>query len=329
MIQLALVGLGRWGKVLVESVQNRSGEVRFSAAVTRDLAAALAYCEPLGIKPVASLDVVLGDPGIDGVVLATPHSLHPEQVIACAQAGKPVFVEKPFALTRAAAAEALAAAERAGVLVAAGHNRRWLPAIAALKRMIDAGALDTVLHVETQFSSNLAGRYDPASWRVAPGESPAGGLAGMGIHLIDTIIHLAGPIADVHAITTRRVHELPMDDTTVVAFRLADGCTASLITLTATAPVFRLQVHGTKGRAEIDGPAERRGAEPLAVTTLDGIRKVETFEPTDIERAELEAFAAAIVRRAPYPITAAEILNGVAAFEAVEISARERRTIPL
>jgi predicted dehydrogenase len=319
---LAIVGLGRWGKVLVDSVQGRSDAVRFGAAVARDPAKAAADAEARGLRLHGALDAVLRDPGIDGIVLATPHSQHAAQIEACAAAGKPVLVEKPFTLTRTTAEAALAAARRAGTLVAAAHNRRFLKPVVDLKHLIAAGDLGTVLHIETNFSGNTVGRYTREMWRVAPGESPAGGLAGSGIHHIDTIIHLEGPITEVYAMSTRRVHDVPLDDTTSVLFRLASGATASLLTMTATVPVYRIQVFGTRGSAEVRGQAETRGSETLEIVCLgSGERETRTYEPFDIERAELEAFADAIKSRRSYPIPLEEVLNGVAAFEAVPRSA--------
>ncbi len=329
MITLALAGLGRWGKVLLESVQDRSEIVRFGVAVTRDPAAAQAWCAARGVRAVATLAEALADPAVDGIALATPHSRHADEVIACARAGKAVFVEKPFALTRESAAQALDAAAAAGIVVAAGHNRRWLAPVRALKAMIDAGELGTILHVETHFSGDARGRYAAGAWRVAPGESPAGGLAGSGIHQIDAIIHLAGPISEVYAVSLARIHDVPLDDTTQVTFRLAAGGTASLTTLTATAPLYRLTVFGTGGRAQIDGAAERRGSETLTVTRLDGAVETRAFEPFDIERAELEAFANAISGAAPYPVTPDQVLNGVAAFEAVSLSAARNAPVAI
>jgi predicted dehydrogenase len=322
-VSLAIVGLGRWGKVLVDSVQGRSEHVRFAAAVGRDGARIAADAAQRGLVVLADLAAALADPSLDGIVLATPHSQHATQIAACVAAGKPVLVEKPFTLTRATADAALRAGRDAGVLVAAAHNRRFLPAVVALKRMIADGELGTVLHVETNFSGNVTGRYSRDTWRLAPGESPAGGLAGSGIHHIDAIIHLAGPISAVFAMTSRRVHDIPMDDTTAVMFRMESGATATLLTMTATAPAFRIQVFGTQGRAEIDG------AETLVVTGLDGSQSRMQMEPHDIERAELEAFAAAIRGEAPYPISDSDVLNGVAAFEAVSHSADAKAPVQL
>ncbi len=318
---LAIVGLGRWGKVLVDSVQGRSPHVGFAAAVVRDAVRAAADAEARRLVVYTDLGVVLADPEIDGIVLATPHSRHAAEIEACARAGKPVFVEKPVTLTRASAAAAFAAVEAAGIPLAAGFNRRFLPAIRDLKQLIDSAVLGAVLQIETHFSGNVAGRYAPGHWRIAPGESPAGGLAGSGIHQIDAIINLAGPISEVFAVTTRRVHAQPMDDTTLVTFRLAGGPLASLLTITATVPTWKITVFGTAARAVLEGASDRRGSERLEVAFLNGDRMERHYAAFDIERAELEAFADAIAGRAPYPIPLDQVLNGVAAFEAVSLSA--------
>jgi predicted dehydrogenase len=182
IVRLAIVGLGRWGKILVESVQEQNAELRFTAVVERDPARVAADAAARGLAVHATLDAVLADRDIDGIVLATPHSLHAAQIAPCIAAGKPVLVEKPFTLTAETARAVLAEGARGGVLVAAAHNRRFVPAVQALQRIIAAGELGTVLHIDTNFSGNAAGRSAANSWRVAEGESPAGGLAGSGIH---------------------------------------------------------------------------------------------------------------------------------------------------
>ena len=316
-VALAIVGLGRWGKVLVDSVQAKSETVRFIAAAGRDPSRIAEDAKVRGLTVAADLDALIADPSIAGIVLATPHSLHAAQIEACVMGSKPVLVEKPFTLNRADAGHVLDLAAQRGVLVAAAHNRRYLASVTRLKTLIEEGRLGKVLHIETHFSANLVGRYAKDSWRVSTDESPAGGLAGSGIHHIDAIIHLDSAIASVFAWTSRRVPDMPLDDTTAVLFRLQSGASASLLTVTATAQTFRIVVFGTKGKAEIDGPAD----DAIVVTALDGSRETMALTPVVTERAEIEAFAAAIRGQAPYPITAAQIVNGIAAFEAVSTSA--------
>jgi predicted dehydrogenase len=313
MIRLAISGYGRWGRVLVEAVQGRSQEVCFVAAVTRDPARLAGDAAGAGLRPLKSLAEALADPGIDGIVLATPHAQHAGEVALCAAAGRPVFVEKPFALTTDSARAALAAAERAGIVLAVGHNRRFLPAMQFLKRLVDTGELGRILHVEANFSGRA--NYAPGQWRLAPGQSPGGGLAGWGIHMIDAVIHLLGPISAVHARYARTGGAGGLEEATSALLALASGATGMLGTVTATARTFRLQLFGTAGTAEM------REEGMIELVGPDGERHSRHFEKSGSERAELEAFARAIAGKAAYPVSAEEILNGVRVFEAIAHSA--------
>src|SRR5258707_15360703 len=100
MIDAAIVGLGRWGKGFLESVQGRSSRIRFGRGVDTvpDVARGLAARH--GFKPSTDLAEAIADPAVQALVLVTPHSLHREQVVACALAGKHVCCEKPLALTK-------------------------------------------------------------------------------------------------------------------------------------------------------------------------------------------------------------------------------------
>src|SRR5205085_11829532 len=95
MIRAAIVGLGRWGQTLVNSVQGKSEKLRFTHAVSRDHGRVRDFTAEHGLETVGALAAVLEHSAIDAVVLATPHSLHLEQILASARAGKAVFCEKP------------------------------------------------------------------------------------------------------------------------------------------------------------------------------------------------------------------------------------------
>ena len=100
MINAAIVGLGRWGQNLVNSIQGKSDKIRIVAGVTRTLEKAVDYAKQQDFPLYDNYGKVLADPGVNAIVLATPHSQHAEQIIAAAKSGKHVFTEKPFALTR-------------------------------------------------------------------------------------------------------------------------------------------------------------------------------------------------------------------------------------
>ena len=104
MIKAAMVGLGRWGQTILTAVQGKSERVRFVHGVSKEPDLARPLAEKHGFRLSTDLRDALADPEVEAVFLATPHSLHVEQVSAVAHAGKPVWCEKPLALTRAEAA---------------------------------------------------------------------------------------------------------------------------------------------------------------------------------------------------------------------------------
>jgi predicted dehydrogenase len=199
MINAAIFGLGRWGRALVTAVQGKSDRIRFRRGIVRDSAPARDFAEHHGLALTTVLAEATADPGIDAVFLATPHSLHVEQVVAVAKAGKPVWCEKPLALTRAEAARAVAACRGAGVTLGCGYNRRCFSSMRELKRVVDGGTLGDILHVEGHFSNEYSTRVAPFGWRDDPAESPAFGMTGCGLHMLDALVGLAGPIREVHA----------------------------------------------------------------------------------------------------------------------------------
>jgi len=158
MIDAAIVGLGRWGRTLVGSVQGKSEKLRFTRTVSRDPDRVRDIAARLGLGVVGELGSVLGDPTIDAVVLATPHSLHCEQVVAAARAGKAVFCEKPLTLTKTDAARAIDACREARVALGVGTDKRFFPALRELLRLAKDGELSRVLHLEAISATRSPGR---------------------------------------------------------------------------------------------------------------------------------------------------------------------------
>src|SRR6266566_3130472 len=136
MINAAIVGLGWWGRTLVESAQG-SDRIRFVAGATRTVSPEVkAFADTHKLWLAESFEGLLTDSNVQAVVLCTPHSMHSRQVIAAAQAGKHVFCEKPFALTKSDAEAAVDATRRAGVTLGLGYNRRFHPEMNKLRERI-------------------------------------------------------------------------------------------------------------------------------------------------------------------------------------------------
>src|ERR1700758_966875 len=331
MINAAVVGLGWWGKTLVESAAN-SDAIRFVAGATRTVTPEVeAVAKKHGFRLLANYDAVLADREIDAVALATPHSMHGAQVIAAAAAKKHVYCEKPFTLTEREAEDAVAAVRKAGVTLALGYNRRFHPEMTKLRDMIRGGELGTILHVEATMTFPNVLFINPSHWRAAKSETPLGGLMPMGVHAIDGMIDLCGPIDHVFAQTFRRAAPIDADDTTSILLRMKDGPSGYLGTMTTTGPGFSFQVYGSKGWVRLEGLTHVAGASSEERRTrlfsackfqpARGPAEGWEAERRGVARAALEAFAKAASGGPAYPVTLDQAIHGVAATEAIIRSA--------
>jgi len=331
MIRAAVVGLGRWGRSLVHSVQGKGGgnsnDIRFVLAHTRTRAAAEEFCQNHDVTLAESYEQILRDPNVDAVVLATPHSQHEHQVMAAAAAGKHIHVEKPITLERASANVVAEAAQRAGVVLAVGFCRRFHPSVTALRRHLEEGRLGSVISMVAQHTTSTGQFIAPDNWRAAPEETPGGALTAVGVHAIDHMIEFAGRVRDVRCVTSRYLPGAS-DDSTTVMLRFANGATGLIFCSVATATNFSFVLYGTRALAEISKPDLRSfrfvpGSEeaPSGPVTAPA-DEISEHPDFDMLNAELTEFARCIRdRRRSYPVPIADVLHGMSVFDAVVRSA--------
>ena len=277
-----------------------------------------------GLALVGDHAAALADPAVDAVVIATPHTQHAEQVLAAVRAGKHAFTDKPFALTRASAEAAVTAAAKAQRVLAVGFNWRFQPALQKMRRMLQDGRVGRLLHIEGNFNGPSVYRFPKEHWRQQADEGPAGGMTGRGVHVVDAMLYLAGPIESVFAQSHRLALDYGLDDTTSMLFRFRGGATGYLGTVIATAEGWRFQVLGSKGWASV-GAISHLHTWSLTTCMVNGHPTVIDYPQGSTERAELEAFADAIEGGAPYACSPDEAVHGVAVLEAVVRSARSGR----
>jgi predicted dehydrogenase len=308
MIHAAIVGLGRWGRALVEASAGHA-RLKIIRAVEPAMAGARDFCARHGLDLADAIEPVLADSGIDAVLLATPHSLHSAQVIACAAARKQVFCEKPLALHRADAARMFAACREAGVDLAVGHNRRFWPSMRALRELAASGELGTILHIEGH-NSNQNSQNITAGWRLSPEESPGGGLTGAGLHVLDAFVSILGPVRRVYAQLNVREAGPPPLDTASLTLDFASGVSGTLATVRTTPFYWRVHVFGTEGSAEVLDDVT------LVLRKSGGKPQQLIYPAIDVLRAELDAFADMVALQRPFPVPEADVLATLGAFEA-------------
>jgi predicted dehydrogenase len=334
MIRAAIIGLGRWGRSLVTSVQGKSDVIRFVAAHTRTRVSAQDFCRQHGITPVDSFDEILAEPGVDAVVLATPHSQHLQRMLQAAAAGKHIHVEKPITLDRASADLAVAAASKAGVVLAVGFCRRFHPSVVELRRNLKEGRLGQVIAMVAQHTTSTGQFIASDNWRAAPEEAPGGAFTATGVHSLDHMIEFAGRVRDVRCVTARHIPG-PSDDTTTVMLHFDSGATGSIFCSVATATNFSFMLYGSKGLGEISQPNLQRfrfvptSDRPPSGPITAPPDQVSEHPGFDMLNAELTAFARAIGEGTPYPVPIDDVLHGMSVFDAIVRAAKTGKVEPV
>jgi predicted dehydrogenase len=321
MLDVAIVGLGWWGKTMVETARG-SAKLRLVKAVDTDPKAA-AWGHARGLDVVADLDAALADPKVCAVILCTPHSLHTAQIARAAAAKKHVFCEKPLALKRADAAASVAICNANGVVLGVGHERRFEPPMQELVRLAKSGALGTLLQIEASFCQDKFLALAGDNWRLSPAEAPAGPMTATGIHLLDLAVSLFGPAENALCRTRQLGSQLTNGDTLAALVTFKSGAVAMLNAILATPFAGRFTLYGNRGWAELRDLSHPEDPTGWVLTTcLRGGKPIEVaYPPAPAVRANLEAFADAATGGAPYPMPQAEMIANIAALEAIVSSA--------
>jgi predicted dehydrogenase len=313
MVRLGAVGLGWFGGVLAEAAR-ASGEAEVVSCFARSEDGRRAFAEAHGCTPAESLGALLGDPAIEGVIVATPHSTHAGLIEQAAAAGKHVFVEKPLALTVADARRAIDATARAGVALQVGHNRRRQPANRRIRSMVESGELGTVVQLEGFHSSPGAHKPDLPAWRTDPNECPAGGMTALGVHTVDTFNYLVGPAARLVAFSKKVAGVSTLDEATAVTIEYESGPIGQIGTSYFVPGLVSLAVYGT----DLNVWNEEDGGRLFTQARVDKARAEQAVEQIDTIRDEVVEFARSIrdggtpETGAPEGLEVAVVLEGIA-----------------
>ena len=329
-VRVAMVGLGWWGRKMVTVLKAAGDHLDVVVAVEPD-PSAKDFASANGLALTTSYDEALARDDVEAVILATPHSLHEEQIEKAVAAGKHVFCEKPLAMTKAGAEKAVALCRNAGLVLGMGHERRFEPPVAEMLEAAANGTLGRILQVEANFSHDKFLNLDKSNWRLNPSQAPAGGMTATGIHLTDLSIRLLGPARDVRVACENLASEIPQGDTMSAHIRFKSGGSAYVSATLATPFISRFAVFGTKGWIEIRDKAHVEAPDGWVVTsaatgTPITVREVAPAEPV---RDNLVAFAEAVRGAGVYPISGEDMINNIALLEAIVASAKSGQVVPV
>jgi predicted dehydrogenase len=323
-MRVAVAGLGWWGKHIVRSLRGSSKITVICGIDPIQSTETAAFATEFGLSLAVTLDEVLGRPDVEGVILATPHTLHEQQVLQVLGSGKQVFCEKPLTLTGASAERVVQASTQAKRILGIGHERRFETAIVELFRVVRSGSLGVLLHLEANLSHDLFRKFDKTNWRLSQKESPAGMMTGTGIHVTDVFVALAGPADTVSAVTDNMIFQPPALDYVTATIRFKNGARGTITFMSVTPYHGRIAVFGDKGWIELvfEGNVDDGARTILTMCAQTGAPRTHTiYEANNAVRENFEAWVDGVEGRAAYPFTAAELTGNIKLFEAIVRSA--------
>lgn len=251
-MNFAIIGTGSIADIHAKAINAIAGS-SLIGVFSRSFAKADAFAKENNTRAYESLDEMLANPDIDIVTIATPSGAHLEPAIAAIHAGKHVLVEKPLEITTERIDRMIAAANEKGVVLAAILNRRFNPAMDAFKEASDSGRFGKLTSASTYMKWYRDQKYyDSAEWRGTWALDGGGALMNQGIHSIDSLLHLAGPVKSIQANTACLAHEgIEVEDIAAVILEFANGARGviegSTCTWSKNGHPARIQLSGTEG----------------------------------------------------------------------------------
>lgn len=288
-VRAAVVGIGWWSDVLADAVQ-RGDSIEIAACYTRSSDKRSAFAAKYRCRAAASYEELLADPDIEAVINTTPNGAHLHTTRLAAEAGKHVFLDKPIANTAADGYEIARLCQHAGVVLALGYQRRRENHFRWIRDEIAAGRFGRLVQAECNISRDRLGKIDLTSWRYQAAGMPGGVMLQIGIHYVDVLEMLMGPVRRVSAAAAQLV--LPGDNPDVANLILEhdSGAISNLTASYASASeYYMMNVYGKEASAYYDvfgGLRHLRRGDP-------GPRAV-TVPANDAIREELDEFAACV-----------------------------------
>ncbi|HJS32835.1 MAG TPA: Gfo/Idh/MocA family oxidoreductase [Alphaproteobacteria bacterium] len=285
-VRVALIGLGMavmpHAKSLLDLRQRVDVAYAFAPSASRRRDFQAQYPFPLCDR----LETILDDPTVAAVFILTPPNTHLDLVRRAAQSGKHVLLEKPLEVSTARSRALVETCRAAGVRLAVMLQHRFRPGGIELRRMLARGELGEIVGVSTSIRLWRPQSYYDQPGRGTRARDGGGVLLTQGIHTLDLMLSLAGPIVEVTGYsTTTSIHRMETEDMVAAAARFANGALGVIDATTSAFPGFperielacknataviagtALDVRFHDGRVagrEADGSGGGTGADPMA-----------------------------------------------------------------
>lgn len=248
-IGFGIIGCGMIAKWHAEAVVS-IGDAYLVGAADTDVGRAQSFSADYGCQAFPDADSLIACPEVDVLCICLPSGLHAEYAVKCAEAGKHFAVEKPLAITREQLAAVIEACEKNRVCGCVISQLRFSEDVQKVKKAMDEGLLGELVFADLTMKYYRSPEYYASSpWRGTREMDGGGALMNQGIHGIDLIQYLAGPISSVSGICKTRVHKIEVEDTASLTVEFENGAVGSITGSTSVSPGFprRIELNGTRG----------------------------------------------------------------------------------
>ena len=245
-LRVGQAGIANHGRTIVNAIRD-SGNLQLVSCYDINTAASEQVTREFSASMKTSYDDLVNDPGIDAVALVTPNHLHAEQVEKAVKAKKHIFVEKPIANTVSEAREMIARVEGTGLVFMVGHNTRRRLVFRRAKELLDQQKIGQIVAVEANLSRPAGLQPGLPAWKADRKTCPLLPMIQLGIHFVDTVEYLIGPVARVSCFATNVAMPNQALDSTAAILQLASGVPVSLTSYYVSADAYFLRIYGTKG----------------------------------------------------------------------------------
>jgi UDP-N-acetyl-2-amino-2-deoxyglucuronate dehydrogenase len=338
-VKIGLIGAGNISRTHADAVAAIDGATVVAVCGrTREKADVLAA--RCGAAAYDDLDRFLGHRPMDMVIIGSPSGLHAEQGIAAAQRGLHVLTEKPIDISTARADRLIAEADRAGMTLGVIFQDRMKPDVRRVKTLLDAGRLGTPILASASVRWHRPPEYYEAStWRGTEALDGGGALMNQGVHTVDLLLWLFGPVRRVFGKTATRLHAIEVEDTAVAVLEFASGALGTLEAATSAYPGYarRLELTGSEGTVRLEGDRLaaldlRSAGEGDVATDANPVSAAATspvVADVTAHRAVFEDFIAAIAGHVHPSCDGAQGRASVAVIEAIYRSSKSSLPVDL
>ncbi len=224
---------------------------------------------------------LINDPEVDAVYVATPPDSHREYVVRVAQAGKPVYVEKPMARTAQEGEDMISACDEAGVGLFVAYYRRAMPRFVTVKELLDSGRIGQLRTVSIRNERPApVGESDNEGWRVDPEISGGGHFVDLGSHILDLLDWLVGPVTHAAGVATNRGGRYRAEDLVTGVFSFRSGVEGvGVWNYDSFQNQDQVEIVGTAGALRFSCFAD----EPLRLFTADGVEQIKAPYPETVQ----------------------------------------------